>query len=187
MADELVLQSVAEINSQALTSRQVLLTSLLSSCASGSCGSSELLDVKVQSDEFASLLSKSIFEYLGYLESKSIYSQSAPLSPDLINKVLSHKLSRKLQFERNEVVRAFKVKSLAQKYIQFKDKNLSVYVTSADAKKYYESNSAKFGGLGFEQFETKIKSFLKAEIKKERVEAWVTSMQLKYNVKQFLN
>lgn len=186
-AQVLVSQAVADINGRHLTSRQVILTSLMSICLKGSCAKSKALPRSVKSESFATLLSKSIFERLAFFESTGIFEDYKPISNSQINLIMNSKVARQYQFNQQEVLKTYRVKALAKKYIDFKDKNLSVYITKAEVIKYYKKNKKLYPEGSVKDHEPAIKKYLWLKRKRKRVEDWVSNMQSKYKVKQLIN
>ena len=184
---KLITQSVAEVNSKYLTSRQVVLTALLSVCMKGPCRKTAAVSTKVKSDLFMSQLSKAIFERLAYFESIGVFEDYEPISKTQLNRVMNASISRGLQFNQQEVLKSHRIKMLAKKYIDFKDKNLSVYISNAEAKKYYLQKKAKYPSGKLKDHLASIKKLLQEKQKRRRVEDWVVNMQSKYKVKQFIN
>ncbi len=183
----LITQSVAEVNSEHLTSRQVVLTALLSVCMKGKCSNTNSVVTNVKSDAFVSQLSKAIFERLAYFESVGVFEDYKAITKSQINRTMSAQIARKLQFNQQEILKAHRVKALAKKYIDFKDKNLSVYITNAEARKFYAKNKASYPKGQFKDHLASIKKHLQEKRKRLRVKDWVVNMQSKYKVKQFIN
>lgn len=184
---KLITQSVAEINSKHLTSRQVVLTALLSVCMKGNCRNTAAVSTNVKSDLFVSQLSKSIFERLAYFESIGVFEDYKPITKVQLSRVMNASISKSLQFNQQEILKSHRIKMLAKKYIDFKDKNLSVYISDAEAKKYYSQKKSKYPVGKLKDHISSIKKLLQEKQKRRRVEDWVVNMQSKYRVKQFIN
>ncbi len=186
-SQELISRTVAEINNDFLTSREVVLSALISSCMDGNCDRLNLTTVKIKTDTFATLLSKTIFERLAYLESKGIFKSKKTMPAKLLAQVLQAAPTKKYRFSANEIKKIYSLKMLAKDYVSFKDKNLSVYITDSEALNEFKVNASKYKNKTFADVKKKIKSELVQVRKRKRVEDWVTSMQLKYRVRQIIN
>jgi len=182
-----ITQSVAEVNSQQLTSRQVILTALLSVCMKGPCQKTQSVVTSLKNDNFIGQLSKAIFERLAYFESIGVFDDYEDITKSQLSRTMQASIAKQFQFNQKEVLQAHKIKMLAKKYINFKDKNLSVYITNAEAKKFYTKNKQLYPNGKFADHLAKIKKALQVERKRLRVEDWVGNMQNKYKVKQFIN
>lgn len=185
-----VTQVVAAIDEKPITSREVIWSDFLSQVVFEKSKNPLLL--QVGSPEFNKKVSGFAMQKAIYLEALNFsFGRTEPavlakLTEQGVAGVSSAKLGAFFRPATAEVREWIEIKETADRFIKFKSQSSVIPVTDAEAKKYFETNRAKFGSVDFDSVKPQIKGFLARNQVDQRMKSWFEILQSKYNYRNLI-
>jgi len=194
--NRVLIQSVAMVGQQILTSREVRAMILLDAALND-----RTLNKRTGSPGFETLLGRvsaedvngEIIELILSQEAEVFaFNQLAPgelaLKLEKIKKIIKVQEDwQRLELSENEISRLLRRKLLAKGYLNFKTTTMTSQVSDSEALAYFEKNKVKFVGLPFDQMKSNIKNFLTQQQLQERLNSYFEAMKRKYKVRNILS
>lgn len=78
-------------------------------------------------------------------------------------------------------------KVLAKQFVKFRNESTVVPISDGEAKRYFEENRAKFGGLSFEAAKESVKAQTARSNMDRRLKDWYEVLKAKYKAKNYLS
>lgn len=193
---EVVTRAVVEVGSHVVTSREVMISSLLDRALQIP---TSVMPSKVSkkdwglidgSAEFEKQLSQLILERVVLLEAenfslgKASTEEHANISRHANSVLKEINEWKKLEVTEAEFEQAFSRKLRVKNFLKFKRDSYGVQVNDEDVKNYYEKNRVKFGELPLAQFKESIREYLSQEQLQERLKDWFEILKRKYRVRR---
>ena len=185
---EIVSMSVAKVEKDVLTSRDVLISHYISQAISNK----KITELKLKSESFRSAVSSTLLEAVVFKEAKALetsFVSDAEIQSNVqkaLPKLQQQSFWRQLDVSRSQLNDQMEKKLKAQAFIQFKANSSIIPVTDTEALNYFKANQSRFSGLEFEAFKDQIKKYLSKQQMDERLKSWFRTLREKYSVNNML-
>jgi hypothetical protein len=189
-----VLEALAKVNNQVITSRDVELSYWLERAQLlgqvQTLNKAEAAQFKMDSEPFNQQLNRVVLEHLVTAEADNF--EVAQVSRDEVQE-RSKKLGlilekfepwKKLAVKPQELEVIVSRNLRAETFLKFKTESSGITITDQDVKSYYEKNRVKFGNLPLSQYQKVIREHLTKEAVKERLADWFEVLKRKYQVQR---
>lgn len=194
----LVLRAVGQVGEQVISSRDVILASVVEEWLYAiQDRPSETLRRKekeawflsVESPKFQSQLSRVLIDVMINLEAENF--NVAEVSPAELQRLSTRFMIdvATLEFWKrwtptpSEAQLLLRRKLRAKAFLDFKSEGSRDMISDEEARRYYDSNKAKFGNFPFDQFKNSIKDALTRERVEARLRDWFEGLKKKYKVR----
>ena len=192
-AAELVSRSVGAVGKEVVTSRYVLMNSLIEDELYRRGKARGLMKLDIKSRLFMQETTAVLIELAISRESKSFpiaqvqESEVKSQMQKFSKRMKGSSAWKKLGVTSEELKLILSRKLMSKKFIKFKVDSASLPVSDMEAEEYFKKNRFKFEKYGFEKFKKNIKSFLNKRRVYSRLKEWFEVLQIKYNIRNHLS
>lgn len=185
---EIVSMSVAKVENDVLTSRDVLISHYISLAIQNK----KISELKLKSESFRSAVSSTLLETVVFKEAKALETSFVSGSEIAASvqrsrpKLQAYSFWRNLDVSQAELAEQMEKKLKAQAFIQFKANSSIIPITDTEALNYFKANQNRFSGLEFDAFKDQIKKYLSKQQMDERLKSWFRTLREKYSVNNML-
>ncbi|MCE3009625.1 MAG: SurA N-terminal domain-containing protein [Proteobacteria bacterium] len=190
---KVVIEAVAKVNNQVITSRDVEMNYWLEKAhlnGQAPTLSKETTELSIDSESFQQQLNRVVLEHLVSAEADNF--EIAQVSRDEIQK-RAKKLGsfleksepwQKLAVKPQELEVVVSRNLRAETFLKFKTESSGITITDQEVKAYFDKNRVKFGNLPLSQYQKVIREHLTNEAVKERLADWFEVLKRKYQVQR---
>lgn len=188
----LVSESVGQVGTRILTSREVQISSTIEHILEPEKNEKGLFQIKPEEPGFPNQVTALLLEAVVAREAESfnvgqVSDQDVKAAAEKVAKtVKGNSYWEALEVTPDEVRQQVQQKLQAKSFIKFKTESMSSIVSERDVRDYYEKNRAKFGNVPYASIHDNIKAYLGQEQLKDRLRSWFEVIKRKYQVRNFL-